>query len=190
MTAHYARNFAEIYWGSQSSCRAATAGAFAASRFDTSPAYLCGGHLDLDALPTMPLWCSLITRVVKPKSAEARCEGVAKAIQKELSNMNLQNVWDTGEVYSIVDIFRNPKIPEAMLAEFSSSWVSQTKSLAMTNRSVKPDVSFKDLMSEPTLDPLPSNSSMKPSTRLHLLPPHVPRLVSQRRRNSVRPNCH
>ena len=96
MTAHYARNFAEIYWGSQSSCRAATAGAFAASRFDTSPAYLCGGHLDLDALPTMPLWCSLITRVVKPKSAEARCEGVAKAIQKELSNMNLQNVWDTG----------------------------------------------------------------------------------------------
>ena len=28
--------------------------------------------------------------------------------------MNSKKVWDTGEVYSLVDIFRNPKIPEAM----------------------------------------------------------------------------
>ena len=62
----------------------------------------------------MPRWCSLITRVVKPKSAEARCEGVAKAIQQELSNMNSKNVSDTDEVYSLIDILRIPKIPEAM----------------------------------------------------------------------------
>ena len=92
------KQIAEIYLDLQSSCRASITGAFAASRLATSPAYLCGGHRELDALPTMPLWCSLITRVVKPKSAEARREGAAKAIQKELSNMNSKNVWDTGEV--------------------------------------------------------------------------------------------
>ena len=62
----------------------------------------------------MPLWCSLVTRVVKPKSAEARCEGAANAIARELSNMDSKKVWDTGEVYSLTDILRNPKIPEAM----------------------------------------------------------------------------
>ena len=29
--------------------------------------------------------------------------------------MNSKNVWDTGEVYSLINILRNPKIPEAML---------------------------------------------------------------------------
>ena len=28
--------------------------------------------------------------------------------------MNSKNLWDTGEVYSLVDILRNPEIPEAM----------------------------------------------------------------------------
>ena len=90
--AHYTKQFLKIDWGSHSSCRASITSAFAASRLASSPAYLCGGHRELDALPTMPLWCSLITRVVKPKSAEALCEGAAKAIQKELSNMNSKKV--------------------------------------------------------------------------------------------------
>ena len=119
-TAHYTKKFGEIYWESQSSCRASAVSAFAASRLATSPAYLCGGHCELDALPTMRLWCSLITRVVKPKSAEARCEGAAKAIQKGLSNMNSKKVWNTGEVYSLVDIIRNPEIPEAMFGRVFS----------------------------------------------------------------------
>ena len=28
--------------------------------------------------------------------------------------MNSKNVWNTGEVYSLFDILRNPKIPKAM----------------------------------------------------------------------------
>ena len=28
--------------------------------------------------------------------------------------MNSKNVWDTGEVYSLIDIIRNSKVPEAM----------------------------------------------------------------------------
>ena len=68
----------------------------------------------------MPLWCSLITRVMKPKSAEARCEGAAQAIEKELSNMNSKKVWDTSEVYSLRDIFHNSKIAEAMFGRVFS----------------------------------------------------------------------
>ena len=52
-TAHYTKKFCEIYWESQSSCRASAVSAFAASRLAKSPAYLCGGHRELDALPKM-----------------------------------------------------------------------------------------------------------------------------------------
>ena len=34
--------------------------------------------------------------------------------------MNSKNLWDTGEVYSLVDIFRNPEIPEAMFGKVFS----------------------------------------------------------------------
>ena len=70
----------------------------------------------------MPIWCSLITRVVKPKSAEARCEGAAKAIQTEIANMQKRGrlVWDTEDVYYLLDILRNPKIPEAMFGRVFS----------------------------------------------------------------------
>ena len=68
----------------------------------------------------MPFWCALITRVVRPKSAEARCEGAAKAIKKELSNMDSKKVWDTGEVYSLKDILHNPDLPEAMFGRVFS----------------------------------------------------------------------
>ena len=68
----------------------------------------------------MPLWCSLITRVVKPKSAEARCEGAEKASRKELSNMDAKKVWDTNGVYSLKNILRNSKIPEAMFGRVFS----------------------------------------------------------------------
>ena len=68
----------------------------------------------------MPRLCSLITRVVQPTSAEARCEGVAKAIKKELSNVDSKKVWDTGKVCSLNVILRNPKIPEAMFGNVFS----------------------------------------------------------------------
>ena len=68
----------------------------------------------------MPLWCALITRVVKPKSVEARCEGATNTIRKELSNMDSKKVWDTGEVYSMKDILDNPAIPEAMFGRVLS----------------------------------------------------------------------
>ena len=86
-TTRYTKNNYEIYLGSQSNCRVASSGSFAVNRLVTSPAYLCGGHRELDAPPTMPLWCPVITRIVT-KDTEARCESAAGNIQKELSNMN------------------------------------------------------------------------------------------------------
>ena len=62
----------------------------------------------------------MITRVVKPKLAESRCEGATKAIKKELSNMDSKKVWGTGKVYSLKDILNNPAIPEAMFGRVFS----------------------------------------------------------------------
>ena len=42
------------------------------------------GHRQLDSPAKMLLWCQLITRVVKPKSAEAHCENAEEALKKEL----------------------------------------------------------------------------------------------------------
>ena len=33
--------------------------------------------------------------------------------------MKSKKVWDTGEIYSLIDILRNPKIPEAMFGRVS-----------------------------------------------------------------------
>ena len=142
--AHYTKKFGEIYWESQSSCRASTVSAFAASRFATSPAYLCGGHRELDALHKMLLWCSMITRIVKPKSAEARCEGAAKATQKKLSSMNSKNLWTQAKFSHSLISFAIPKYLKQCLAEFFLSCVLKIRSLVMTKRSGRPAVSFND----------------------------------------------
>ena len=63
----------------------------------------------------MPFWCQLITRVVKPKSAEARCDSVQKALEQELASITGKGVWDTKDVYSPKDLSSNPDILEAML---------------------------------------------------------------------------
>ena len=63
----------------------------------------------------MPPWCSLITRIVKPKSDEARYEGGKKALQKELANMISKNVWDTNDVYCLQDLLNHPDMVEVML---------------------------------------------------------------------------
>ena len=63
----------------------------------------------------MPLWCSLVKRVVKPKRAEARCRGPEATVKKELANMNSKKVWDTDDVYSLADLLNYKDIPEAML---------------------------------------------------------------------------
>ena len=72
-------------------------------------------HRERDLPPRQPLWCSLVTRVVKPKSSEAQCEGAKQAVKAELDNMNAKKVWDTDDVYSLTDLLQDPKISEAML---------------------------------------------------------------------------
>ena len=102
--ANYTKLFVEIYWRSQF-YRRTNIGALvvnhegfpnACQRFHSPSERVFGdGHREIDSRPNKPIWRSQITRVVKPKSAEARCEGAAKAIRKELSNMNFKNAWDT-----------------------------------------------------------------------------------------------
>ena len=120
-SANYPQKFVEIFWRSQCGARNSHGG-FLAGRSAASPAWdgphgwgLGAGHRELDSRPTMPLWCSLITRVVKPKSAEARCAGAEAALRKELANMDSKKVWDTDDVYSLKDFLHHPNILEAML---------------------------------------------------------------------------
>ena len=56
-----------------------------------------------------------MTRVVKPKSPEAQCDGVHNAMTKELNNMNGRKVWDVDDVYPLHHLLRNKNISEAML---------------------------------------------------------------------------
>jgi hypothetical protein len=72
-------------------------------------------HRQHDSAPTRPLWCSLVTRIVKPKSEEARSPGAVAAMEKELGNMYEKEVWDTKDVYSLHDLLRDDRIKEAML---------------------------------------------------------------------------
>ena len=76
--------------------------AFAASAFETHmPGTAHSGkvavddeHREHDALLTMPLWCCLVTRVVKPKSIEAQRAGADAAMKEELHNVNNEKVWN------------------------------------------------------------------------------------------------
>ena len=129
-TANYTKQFAEIFW--RQLYRKANLGAVAVNRDDVmnacqgfrSPSgkVFGDGHREIDSRPQMPMWRSLVTRVVKPKSADARCEGAANAIQKEVANMQKKGrlVWDTEEIYYLIDILRNPEIPEAMFGRVFS----------------------------------------------------------------------
>ena len=67
--------------------------------------------------------------------------------------MNSKIVWDTGQVYSLVDILRNHKILEVIFGRAFFILGIKNKSLVMTKRSGRPAVSFKHLMSEPKLEP-------------------------------------
>ena len=91
---NYTQKIAEIFWRSEFGIRNSH-GTFVAGRSAASPGWdglhgwgLGDGHRELDSRPTMPFWCSLIARVVKPKSAEARCPGAEAALRKELANMD------------------------------------------------------------------------------------------------------
>lgn len=73
------------------------------------------GHREHDFLASTPMWCSLVTRVVKPKSPEAQCDGSRNAMIQELNNINGKEVWDLDDVYSLPDLLKDKNISEAML---------------------------------------------------------------------------
>ena len=72
-------------------------------------------HRELDSLLKMPLWCSLVVRVVKPKSAESQCDGAADATKKELKNTDSKMVCNVNDVFCLRDLLNNNDISEAML---------------------------------------------------------------------------
>ena len=120
-SAHYTRSFVEILWKSQFGARGSHGG-FVAGRSAASSAWDgphgCGlgdGRRELDSRPNMPLWCSLITRVVKLKSAEARCPVAEAALKKELANIASNKVWDTENVHSLKGLLNHRDLPEAKL---------------------------------------------------------------------------
>ena len=68
-----------------------------------------------DWKPDRPLWCALITRVVAPKSAEAKSSGALAALEKERIGLMSRNTFDMSTVREYGDLMRGPTIPEVMV---------------------------------------------------------------------------
>ncbi|CAK0849503.1 unnamed protein product, partial [Prorocentrum cordatum] len=110
--------FARIFWAAWSVVfQRAQAMAAKPATADTVTELLDFGadHRERDMPPCRLLWCALATRIVKPRSEEAKCEGARKAILKEVERMGNDNVWDPKDVYSLKDFLKHPTIKEAML---------------------------------------------------------------------------
>ena len=56
-----------------------------------------------------------MTRVVKPKSPEADCDGARKALEKELHGMSSKQVWGTSDVHSLRDLLKDESLSDACL---------------------------------------------------------------------------
>ena len=74
------------------------------------------GHREHDSLPSRPLWCSLITRQVRPSSAEGKSEKMKEAIRAEQENMAKYPVWDSETVMEYDDLIRDPQLREAFIS--------------------------------------------------------------------------
>ena len=120
-SANYPKEFAKLVWAGRCppglAAAAVPAPVAPEPQAPSTPAASCtqAGHRERDMLPRKPLWCSLVTRVVKPKSQEAQCDAAKVALKTELDNMRGKGVWDESDVHSLHDLLKDPKISEAML---------------------------------------------------------------------------
>jgi hypothetical protein len=71
--------------------------------------------------------------------------------------MNSKNLWDTGEVYSLVDILRNPKIPEAMFGRVFFILGIKNEELGDDQKIWKARCVFQGLNVRTNMEPLPLN---------------------------------
>ena len=79
-------------------------------------------HRTHESSTSIPLWCALVTRVVKLRSKDAPCETAQTAIRQELDKMNAGKVWDDKDVHSLSDLLKAPKIKEASADVHSRTW--------------------------------------------------------------------
>ena len=64
---------------------------------------------------SMGLWCSLITRSVSLKSAEARSKEAEAAIKKELDGLRARKTWDEDHPMELDDLYKDKRYPDAMI---------------------------------------------------------------------------
>lgn len=100
-------------------------------------------HREHDSFPSRPLWCALVTRIVRPKSGEASCACAKAAMQKGLDSMKSKRVWDLDDVYFLPDLLRGPKISEAMLGRVCSILVVKGEELGPDERVWKARIVFQ-----------------------------------------------
>ena len=65
--------------------------------------------------PRVPIWCTMVTRIVKPASSEAKCPGADAAIAKEHKGHLDKGTWDEGSVREYRDLMNDPNIDEAVI---------------------------------------------------------------------------
>ena len=65
--------------------------------------------------PSVPIWCSLITRTISFKSEEGKSDEAIMAVQKEKEGLDQHDTFNYDSVRSFKDWMNDPKIPEAMI---------------------------------------------------------------------------
>jgi hypothetical protein len=123
-SSHYPRLMAKTFWNARFARSERRCAKALVAPTLSSPTRCDDDHRQHDsAPPSIPLWCSMVTRVVQTKSPEANCDGARKAIKAELGKMEKRGVWDTSDVYSLRDLYKTPNFSECMLGQgVSDSW--------------------------------------------------------------------
>ena len=102
LSANYTPTFAKAIWKATLPCRVLVT----AINVDGLAALS-------SALP--PLWCSLITRIVKLNSDEGRSPSAIKAIDKERVGLLKHKTWDEASVMEVSDLYKDARYPDALI---------------------------------------------------------------------------
>ena len=84
--------------------------------------------------PSVPIWCSLVTRTISFKSAEGKSEEGMQAVQKEKEGLDKHDTFDYDSGRSFRDWMNDPKVPEAMIGRVFCILGRKHSELEGTNR--------------------------------------------------------
>ena len=83
---------------------------------ETLPSPSASGHRPKAIRPTLPLWCGLLTRVIKAGTDEFKSAPCNKAQEEEKTKLEKQSTWDMDTVREWASVRADPTLLEATVA--------------------------------------------------------------------------